>query len=274
MKNLLWSLAAFLFTVQACSPKMNEENVSATDIPADEPATEVEGHLADHWLKKSQEGIDFIATGNEPFWSVEIDFEKSMTFSTMDAPDKMSTPVPEPIRPQDVDAISYRANTDKGNLYVTLFKEKCADSMSGLESPYRVQVSFKAGDSDNYEEYTGCGRYLGNYRLNDIWALTHMDGNALSPNDFPKGVPTLELQLNAGKVFGNSGCNQMSGSITLRKDALAFGQLVSTKMACPALQFETRYLKALSGNTLDYKLEGLILQLSNDQHQLTFKKVD
>lgn len=255
---------------------MGEESSSETDMSSNEPASTVEpeGSMNDNWVAKSQAGVDFIATGNEPFWSVEIDFEKMMTFNTMEEPNKMSTPVPNPVRPQDVNAISYRANTEKGNLYVTIFKEKCMDSMSGLESPYKVTVSMKPGDSDEYEEFTGCGRYLGNYRLNDIWALTEMDGESVAPGDFPNGVPTLDLQLKQGKVFGHSGCNRMNGKITMGDDSVTFGPLTSTKMACPAMQFETRYLAALSGNTLTYELDGLKLHLQGKEHTLTFKKVD
>lgn len=277
MKNLLLPFAAFLFLFASCSPKINNEAGAADqDVTITEPDAEIEpeGAMNDNWVKKSQEGIDFIASGNEPFWNVEIDFEKMMTFNTMDEPNKMSAPVPEPTRPQDVNAISYRANTEKGNLYVTIFKEKCVDSMSGLESPYKVRVSIKAGDSDDYQDFTGCGRYLGNYRLNDIWALTEMDGEPIAPEHFPNGVPTLDLQLKQGRVFGQAGCNRMNGKITMGNGTLTFGPLASTKMACPAMQFENKYLAALSGNSLNYELDGLLLHLQGKEHRLTFKKVD
>lgn len=276
MKNLFLPFVVIISLFVACSPKMKDSVGSDPGTDPTEPTTEVEpeGSMNDNWVSKSQEGIDFIATGNEPFWSVEIDFQKMMTFNTMEEPNKMSTPVPDPVRPQDVNAISYRANTEKGNLYVTIFKEKCTDSMSGLESPYKVRVSMKPGDSDEYQDFMGCGRYIGNYRLNDIWALTEMDGEAVSARDFPNGVPTLDLQLKAGKVFGHAGCNRMNGKFTMGNQSLSFGPLASTKMACPAMQFENKFMAALSGNTLDYELDGLKLHLQGREHRLTFKKVD
>lgn len=274
MKSILLPIAAFLLLSTSCSPKMNPETADDTAVVADTSHIDVEGVLSDHWFKKTQEGIDFIATGNEPFWSVEIDFEKMMQFSTMEEPEKMTTPVPDAVRPQDVNAISYRANTEKGNLYITIFKEKCTDSMSGLESPYKVRATVKSGDSDIYVDYEGCGRYLGDYRINDIWALTEMDGETISAGDFPRGVPSLDLQLKEGKVFGNAGCNRMNGRITMGKGTLSFGPLASTKMACPAMSFESKFLEALSGNTLNYELDGLQLHLQGKDHRLTFKKVD
>ena len=276
MKNLFLPFVVIISLFVACSPKMKDSVGSDPGTDPTEPTTEVEpeGSMNDNWVSKSREGIDFIATGNEPFWSVEIDFEKMMTLNTMEEPNKMSTPVPDPVRPQDVNAISYRANTEKGNLYVTIFKEKCTDSMSGLESPYKVRVSMKPGDSDEYQDFMGCGRYIGNYRLNDIWALTEMDGEAVSARDFPNGVPTLDLQLKGGKVFGHAGCNRMNGKFTMGNQSLSFGPLASTKMACPAMQFENKFMAALSGNTLDYELDGLKLHLQGREHRLTFKKVD
>lgn len=274
MKNLLLPFVAILTLFASCSPKMNQETATETSTTEPNIEVETEGNTPDIWAKKSLEGIDFVASGNEPFWNVEIDFEKMMTFGTMEEPQMMTTPVPAPTRPQDVNAISYRANTEKGNLYVTIFKEKCTDSMSGLESPYKVRVTVKPGDSDVYVDYTGCGRYLGNYRLNDIWALTAMDGVEIAPSDFPNGVPTLDLQLKQGKVFGQAGCNRMNGTITAGDGSLTFGPLASTKMACPAMQFESKYLAALSGNTLNYELDGLKLHLQGKEHRLTFKKVD
>lgn len=277
MRYLLLSLLALSFSLLSCTPRLNEENQKENgEIVNNIPATKeiAEGDTSDHWLKKSREGIDFMAAGNEPFWSLEIDFENKMTFSTMEEPDKMSMPVPDPVRPQDIAAISYRANTENGNLYVTIFSEKCMDSMSGQKFPYRIKVSVKAADSDEYEEFIGCGRYLGDYRMNDIWALTEMDGQAISPEDFSKGVPTLDLQLKGRKVFGHAGCNRINGTFTLGKGELTFDLLVSTRMACPVMQFEHKFLSALSGSTLSYKLDGMNLHLQSKDHQLTFKKVD
>ena len=277
MKYLLIWISLILLAGAGCSPKINEgtdpgDNTSAT-APS-EAETEVEGNQTERWARKSREGIDFLATGNELFWSVEIDFDGDMVFTTPEAGPMMSVPAPDPVRPQDARAVSYRADTDSGNLYVTIFREDCTDTMSGLESPYKVNVSVRTPDSDVYEEVTGCGRYISDYRLHDIWALVEMDGKTVRTEDFTRRVPTMELQLTQGKVFGHGGCNRITGSVILGRGELIFGNLASTKMACPQMSFESQYLEALSGNTLSYKLDGLRLKLEGNGHQLTFKKVD
>ncbi|MDZ7614777.1 MAG: hypothetical protein U5K51_14555 [Flavobacteriaceae bacterium] len=35
-------------------------------------------------IKKFEEGIDFYASGNEPFWNLDMDFEKGIRFTTID----------------------------------------------------------------------------------------------------------------------------------------------------------------------------------------------
>ena len=42
---------------------------------------------------KTQRAVDFEATGNEPFWSLEIDFDRQMHFKTLHELD-LTTPVP------------------------------------------------------------------------------------------------------------------------------------------------------------------------------------
>jgi heat shock protein HslJ len=71
----------------------------------------------------------------------------------------------------------------------------------------------------------------------------------------------------AGRVTGNGTCNRFFGSYTLMQDRVAFGQLGSTRMACPDPlgDQETRYLDALQkaqrievqGKTLLVHVQGL-----------------
>ena len=50
----------------------------------------------------------------------------------------------------------------------------------------------------------------------------------------------------ADKRFsGNGGCNHLSGNYTIDKSELRFGEVISTKMACPDLPFENTFIAAL-----------------------------
>lgn len=74
------------------------------------------------------------------------------------------------------------------------------------------------------------------------WRLVDVGGQAVTTP--PDGnAPTLRLE--AGNASGHGGCNRFRGSYRLEGTALSFGPLMSTKMACPAMDAEGRYMQAL-----------------------------
>src|SRR5690606_37484018 len=77
------------------------------------------------------EGIDFLATGNEPFWALKIDFEKLMIFTSLNEPDTVITQVPEGIQRHNLTLSTFTAETENGSLTVTISGEECSDTMSG-----------------------------------------------------------------------------------------------------------------------------------------------
>ena len=48
------------------------------------------------------------------------------------------------------------------------------------------------------------------------------------------------------RFSGNGGCNQVSGNYLLDKRELSFSDVISTKMSCPDIDFETLFLQLLS----------------------------
>lgn len=99
-------------------------------------------------------GVDFVATGNEPGWLLEIDLEEGMYFKTRPSETiSLSAPVPAPAT--EGNTTRYRARTEDGELVVELTEAPCTDSMSGNMLPYTVRVTAKG------ERFDGCGKYLG-----------------------------------------------------------------------------------------------------------------
>jgi putative lipoprotein len=51
-----------------------------------------------------------------------------------------------------------------------------------------------------------------------------------------------------GVVSGTGGCNRMGGQATISRDTIAFGEIVSTRMACapPVMDQEQRFFAALA----------------------------
>lgn len=54
------------------------------------------------------------------------------------------------------------------------------------------------------------------------------------------------LQFTTENVSGFTGCNRLSGAVTIDGPALTFGPMASTKMMCEQAPLENRILKALS----------------------------
>ena len=89
--------------------------------------------------------VNFKATGNEPFWSLEIDFDQQMRFRDLNGLE-LATPVPEASYPQE-NVTTWNATTEQGELSVTVTRERCQDTMSDDTFDYRVQVQAVVGSA-------------------------------------------------------------------------------------------------------------------------------
>ncbi len=219
--------------------------------------------------EKRLEGVDFYASGNT--WTIEIDTERAIRFRGQNNKMQLTSEIPTVQTLPGGKGNVYRAITNAGTLAVRVLNQPCSDKASGKTLAYTVEVTANA------QEYTGCGQYLTDNRLKGNWALQEMNGQPLKSNDFPKGMPNLDLQPETNIVAGSSGCNRITGSINLTGDQIGFGNLAGTKMACPgpAMAFEKTYLKLLSGQTFTYQLEADQLFLKNNNSSvLVYKKVN
>ena len=225
-----------------------------------------------NWVDQSARGINFAATGNEPFWSLEIIFGKSMHFKALDG-FEIITPFAEGENAAGANVTRYRAVNDSGELSVQISKRKCINSMSGQENDYQVSIRIKK-PGGAISTYDGCGSYIGNYRLNDIWGLTGIGGVPLTLIEIKNGMPTLDLQMTTKKVYGFGGCNQFTGNISITDKKISFDQMATTMRACADIKVEDRFLKIISGATMEYRIEGLKLFLGKGKNQLQFKKLD
>jgi heat shock protein len=84
------------------------------------------------------------------------------------------------------------------------------------------------------------------------------------------------LQFNEAekKVSGRGGCNRFFGNYEMDGDKLKFSPLGATRMACPDLQLETEFFKALE--TVDtYSIkDGLLSLKSKDKVVAVFNKAE
>lgn len=277
MKPLSLLLAAFLFA--QCHAPVKQPAAPSTDAPpADTTLKATNMDAASAALLRLKEkldaGIDFTASGTEPFWSLEIDFDKQMHFKNVSG-FEMFTPVPEGAKAADANVTRYRAVTERGELIVQLAQQPCVNDMSGDTSAYTVTVDVKNNTDEGHTRYKGCGNYTVDYRINDIWILERINNTALKREDFMKGLPQLEINLAQKKAFGHTGCNNMNGAAEVQGKRLSFGVFATTRMACPNMDFEVGYINSLQRRAVPYKIEPgtLLLQVAADT-VYTYRKID
>ena len=219
--------------------------------------------------EKRKQGIDFVAMGNGSNWNLEIDLDKSITFSSPSEKIKLTGGEPSEHKLPKGNGMVYRAKTDAGTLSVRVTNEPCTDKKSGKQLPYTVVVTANATD------YNGCGKFLNDESLDGNWALTGMNGKPLNPEGLPKGAPTMQIKLETKQAAGNSGCNRYSGAVDVKGGQISFGQMISTRMACAgaAMTVENNYLGLLNSKTYSYEIEGNILRLkAGDQVLLVYRR--
>ncbi len=226
-----------------------------------------------YYQEKFLSGVDFIARGNEPNWTLEIDLEKSMSFAAM-YDIKVKTPAVEGIKAQDSDVALYTAKTDSGELVITVIKDKCQDNMSGEYFPYKVRVEAKSPADSTYKTFEGCGRFLYDMRLYDIYVMEEMTGFNLKKEKLMKGMPTFEFNLTDMRFGGHAGCNSISGGINVVGSKITFGSLMGTLMACPNLKVERAVIEALNQKTVTYSIDKMKLTIVSGKTKMVLQKVD
>lgn len=109
-----------------------------------------------------------------------------------------------------------------------------------------------------------CRAYQKKYRrplTGTTWQLVQLDGRSLQPAE---GRYTLTLSADEGRISGTGGCNRLAGPFETDKNrTLKFGPLITTRMACPDLEQEQRFLQALASTT-HYDMDGPLLLLLSD----------
>lgn len=213
----------------------------------------------------------FISSGNEPFWSMQIaeDFIKIKFLQ-----DSLKIPHELPIRAMDANVKMYQLKTATDDIQIQIIQSECVNTMSGKKSPYKIGMRFLDRKTSKETLYEGCGNYITDYRLHDIWVLEKMNGRTITKADFNQEFPLLEIKSTENYFMGFAGCNQMNGKLFSENELLRFSNIVTTRKRCEPTNKESDFLKILQSSTT-YKIENMRLTLSNPNGELlVFKKID
>ncbi|NMM49218.1 META domain-containing protein [Marinigracilibium pacificum] len=227
-----------------------------------------------YYIDKAIKGIDFTGSGHSPDWTLDIDFEKNITISYPDAGINYSTPVTKNSGDESGNTLIFVSETPKGQLTLTLNKTECFDDQLKESFEYSVTVTLKLISMDQPLTLEGCGNFLADYKLHDIWVLRSVNKKSLDPGIVFKQSPYLEFNLTNKVLFGFTGCNRVKGELSFNHHSLSIHKLAGTKMTCQAEALETQFTEILTSGLLRYSFNNNELILENSRGSLEFKKAD
>jgi len=107
------------------------------------------------------------------------------------------------------------------------------------------------------------------------WKLTELNGKPVVMDSAFGREPHIILKDHDNRVNGFAGCNSLSGYYEVRSmDRISFSKIATTKMACPKLDLETEFLKALeSADNFNVNGDELILNKARMAPLARFKTV-
>lgn len=146
--------------------------------------------------------------------------------------------------------------------------------MSGQEFSHEVHVSFKRGIDSTFKEFNGCGRFVPDISLHDIWGLIEFNG-AKYPNVNMPGGATLELFPVDEKVLFSDGCNSFRGAFHTESRQIYFGNMAGTLKACPEKKFNPEIATGMTMTDYGYEREGRELVFYIDSTAIyRWRKID
>lgn len=209
------------------------------------------------------------------FWLVDVDFQSGTIHLavTGDGGFERKTSIDDISHAPEQSLTTYRSpdinQTDA--IEVHLYREECAD-ITGTERPYRVEINHNS-TSDQLQggSYSGCGQFNGLGAMTTLWQLVEIDGVEVSTLEERTYLPTFSFLFGTTGVRGNGGCNRFNGEATVVGDSIKIGNLATTRMACPELDRESRYLEILSNGLHAVEIDGDEMTLTSERGVLTFR---
>lgn len=272
MKIIKLFLSGFFLTVSllvACSEVRNPAKKNNTLAKAGTALNKETSANPDE--NKNSKTVYFKANGTEPFWSLEISAETVRFTSLVMDFEKFNAPQTEPIMAMDANVRIYRLTTEAGEMKINLKQMPCINDMSGKESRYQATVQLKRSIYKDFTAFNGCGNYITDYRLQDIWTLEELNGQPIAVEQYGKDRPRIEINTSQNSFMGVSGNHDINGKIFFENGLLRFTDIIIPQKGNAA---EKEFIKNLQSAN-NYLIENNRLILFNASALLLqFKKTD
>ncbi len=103
------------------------------------------------------------------------------------------------------------------------------------------------------------------------WKLQELNGKAIVLDTAFKKEPLIVFHKDTGKMTGNGGCNNFSGSYKVKEgNTIELSEGAATMMACPNLGIEGEFFKAFK-QVKSYRIENNSLMLDNEKKEVVVK---
>ena len=215
----------------------------------------------------------FHASGSDPFWRVDMNFETGETRVVVEGEDPydLSSIISPPTFGPDVRRLVYSLPLGEALVEINIDRKECEGGESGEDQAYSVNLRFL--DPRTREEkssYDGCGRYHGLGELTRRWRLVELDGEEIKEIREGERMPNVWFDLLEGTVSGDGSCNYFSGPATIVVDSIRVGPLAASKAVCPRISRESLYIDALRNRSHMLVMTDESLVLKSDLHEMRF----
>lgn len=177
------------------------------------------------------------AIGTEPFWDLEIG--RDMVFTDRGTNLRVVQPTPRPIN--GVAGEIYRTPRIEANVV----HARCNDGMSDRVYPDTVQIRIDG------REYRGCGASVAffgqigedgqpNYPGSGAMTLTGTNWRVVAINGRPTPPQNFYMNFIPDRIGAKFGCNSLGAGYSVAGSVLTAGAVMTTRMACPDMSFETQ----------------------------------
>jgi len=211
-----------------------------------------------------RKGLFFTALNSEGSWELQISKTGKLSFLSSASGKTLSSAIRNQkqlmIFPDTMRIIL----PTSPRLNILLSKKTCL--LAGQSTDYTVTIA----EDGNSNMYTGCGFFLSDYRLNDIWVLESVNNRPIRKRKGEKNNITMQIHPGSGRVYGSSYCNSYHADIDIRYNSMIIGPVVSTRMHCSDAATEQYFFKLLSGKQYTYSIKRGKLYLRTGKTTLVF----
>lgn len=259
--RLLFFIACFTLTTGIL--------ISCSATHARKSAQVLEGQrktkLPDSLNRKWKLGIDLTASGTLPVnWQLDADFDKEIVFYSGDGKSLRLLPVLNQKKVKDETV--YEVSTGDSTIIIIISEKGCTNNDKPTPSK---MVSIKLGEN----LYTGCGQYLYNNQLNDVWELESINNVLQNKSNFKKNLPFLDFQLETGMLEGFDGCIHFKGTVTIKGSRILFSGLGNFSGSCSNSEVSRIFSSMLNNKLVDYRLsQNKLLLYLGDDSRLEFSR--